>query len=75
MLAADTLDHVKRALPMWPVVELRGAGGLVPGDPCGDFELTAVSSTSSSSAIPSSVIEVFLRRLVVWQQPVYGDPR
>ena len=39
----DALDLVERDLLVQPVVELRGASGLVPGDPGGDLEVTAVS--------------------------------
>ena len=39
----NALDLVERDFLVQPVVELRGAGGLVPGDPGGDLEVAAVS--------------------------------
>ena len=39
----DALDLVERDLLIQPVVELGGAGGLVPRDPGGDLEVAAVS--------------------------------
>ena len=39
----DPLDLVERDLVVQPVVELGGAGGLVPRDPCRDLEVAAVS--------------------------------
>ena len=38
----DTLDLVERDLLAQTIVELGGAGGLVPGDPGCDLEVTAV---------------------------------
>ena len=38
----DALDLVARDLFLQPIVELRGAGGLVPGDPGHELEVAAV---------------------------------
>ena len=39
----DPLDFVERDLLAQAIVELRGAGGLVPRDPGGDLEVAAVA--------------------------------
>ena len=52
----DPLDLVERELIIRPVIELRGAGRLMPGDLRGRLQLPAVSQVFGDAGTTQTVI-------------------
>ena len=79
----NPLDLVERDLLAQAVVELRGAGGLVPGDPGRNLEVTAVPQVLGDPASPRKLWAQIstgrpawrARRLIILNAPTRDIPR